>query len=189
LSPLFPQKEKIQDSAFCWKMHAQSFLELQRHHTPRRCPYFDIVVELVWSHDPESYAGSSICYATGWASHARQVKGDDPDKKRHPGPPGWGFGMGLTTLHSKKLTVTKVEQRNKLDRFNDDGWKRTRNTEITLATWNIQTTLWRGRPRKGWRDEVQKDLRVLGVRRWRQMVIDKEKWRGIVRQAKAHSGL
>jgi hypothetical protein len=44
------------------------------------------------------------------------------DKKGYPGSPGWGFGMGLTTPHSKKkLIVTKVEQRKKLDRFNDDG--------------------------------------------------------------------
>jgi hypothetical protein len=52
---------------------------------------------------------------------------------------------------------------------------------------------WKGRdeeedPRKGWR-EVEGDLQVLGVRRWRELVIDREKWRGIVRQAKAHSGL
>jgi len=26
-------------------------------------------------------------YATGTASHARQVKGDDPHKKGYPGPP------------------------------------------------------------------------------------------------------
>jgi hypothetical protein len=73
------------------------------------------VVGLVWSHDPKSYAGDSIRY------HARQDKGDDPDKKGYPGPPGWGFGVGLTTPHSKKLIVTKVEQRKKLDGFNDDG--------------------------------------------------------------------
>jgi hypothetical protein len=53
----------------------------------------------------------AVVYATGRASHARQVKGDDPDKKGIPGPPGWGFGVGLTTPHSKKLIVTKVEQR------------------------------------------------------------------------------
>ena len=47
-------------------------------------------------------------------------------KKGYSGPPGWGFGVGLATPHSKKLIVTKVEQRNKLDRFNDDGQKRTR---------------------------------------------------------------
>jgi hypothetical protein len=36
---------------------------------------------------------------------------------------------------------------------------------------------------------VERDLEVLGVRRWRELVIDREKWRDIVRQVKAHSGL
>jgi hypothetical protein len=30
--------------------------------TPRRYPYFDVVVGFVWSHDPKSYAGGSVCY-------------------------------------------------------------------------------------------------------------------------------
>jgi hypothetical protein len=77
-----------------------------------------------------------VAYATGRASHARQIKGNNPDKKGYPGPPGWGFGAGLTTPHSKKLIVTKVEQRNKPDRFNYDG-RRTRYTKIPPATWNI----------------------------------------------------
>jgi hypothetical protein len=47
----------------------------------------------------------------------------------------------------------------------------------------------RGRPRKGWREEVERDLQVLGVRRWRELVIDREKWISIVQQTKAHSGL
>jgi hypothetical protein len=34
----------------------------------------------------------------------------------------------------------------------------------------------RGRPRKGWREEVEGDLQVMGVRRWRDLVIDREKW-------------
>jgi len=74
----------------------------------------------------------AVAYATGRASHAIQVKGDDPDKKGYPGPPGWVFGVVLTTPPSKKLIVTKVEQRKKLDRLNDDGRKKTRYTEITL---------------------------------------------------------
>ena len=43
----------------------------------------------MWSNDPETYAGSSV--ATGRASHARHVEGDDPDKKEYPGPLGWGL--------------------------------------------------------------------------------------------------
>jgi hypothetical protein len=58
-----------------------------------------------------------------------------------------------------------------------------------IFTQELEGTRRRGRPRKGWREEVEKDLQVLGVRRWREMVIDKEKWRDIVRHAKAHSGL
>jgi hypothetical protein len=29
--------------------------------SPRRYPYFDVVVGLVWSHDPKTYAGGRIC--------------------------------------------------------------------------------------------------------------------------------
>ena len=43
----------------------------------QRYPYFDVVVGLAWSNDPESCAGSSD--ATVMALRARQVKGDDPD--------------------------------------------------------------------------------------------------------------
>ena len=41
----------------------------------------------------------AVAYATGRASHARRVKGDDPDEKGYPGPPGWGLCVGLTNLH------------------------------------------------------------------------------------------
>jgi hypothetical protein len=44
----------------------------------------------------------AVAYATGRASNARQVKGDDPDKQGYSGPPGWGFGVGLTTSHCEK---------------------------------------------------------------------------------------
>jgi hypothetical protein len=47
----------------------------------------------------------------------------------------------------------------------------------------------KGRPRKGWKEEGERDLQVLGVRRWRELVADRKKWKDIVRQAKAHSGL
>jgi len=30
----------------------------------------------------------------------------------------------------------------------------------------------RGRPRKRWEEEVERDLQVLGVRRWRELVMD-----------------
>ena len=46
-----------------------------------------------------------------------------------------------------------------------------------------------GRPRKGWKEEVERDRQVMGVRRWTELVADREKCKDTVRQAKAHSGL
>jgi len=45
------------------------------------------------------------------------------------------------------------------------------------------------RPRKRWKEEAERDLQVLGVRRWREFVADRKKWKDILRQAKAHSWL
>jgi hypothetical protein len=58
-----------------------------------------------------------------------------------------------------------------------------------IFTQELEGSRRRGRPRKGWREEVERDLQVLGVRRWRELVEDREKWRVIVRQTKAHSGM
>ena len=58
-----------------------------------------------------------------------------------------------------------------------------------IFTQELEETRRRGKPRKGRKEEVERDLQVLGVRRWRELVADRKKWKGIVRQAKAHSGL
>jgi len=58
-----------------------------------------------------------------------------------------------------------------------------------IFTQKLQGTRRRGRPRIRWKEEVERDLQVLGVRRWRELVAGRKKWKDIVRQAKAHSGL
>jgi len=62
-------------------------------------------------------------------------------------------------------------------------------TPKMIFTQELEGPRRRGRSRKGWREEMKRDFQVLGVRRWRELVTDRDKWRGIVRQAKAHSGL
>jgi hypothetical protein len=52
----------------------------------------------------------AVAIATVRASHARAVKGDDPDKKGYPGPPGWGCGVGITTPHNKSLLLRKLNK-------------------------------------------------------------------------------
>jgi len=39
---------------------------------------------------------------------------------------------------------------------------------ICAIAQELEGTRRRGRPRKGWRKEAEKDLQVLGVRRWRE---------------------
>jgi len=56
-----------------------------------------------------------------------------------------------------------------------------------IFTQELEGTRRRGRPRKLWEEEVERDLQVLGVRRWRELVAEREKWKDIVGQAKAHS--
>jgi hypothetical protein len=96
------------------------------------------VVGLVWSNDPKSYAGGST--ATGRAFHARQVKGDDPDKRGCPGPPGWGPGVGLTTSSRKRSIVSKphdmprIRERNRVRRR---LWQR--QMDMNLGTWNVRS--------------------------------------------------
>jgi len=58
-----------------------------------------------------------------------------------------------------------------------------------IFTQELEGTRRRGRSKKRWKEEVERDLHVLGVRRWRKLVMDRKQWKDIVRQAKAHSGL
>jgi hypothetical protein len=50
-------------------------------------------------------------------------------------------------------------------------------------TQELEGTKQRGRPRprKGWKEEVERDLQVLGMRRWRELVTDWTKWKDIFR--------
>jgi 3-methyladenine DNA glycosylase AlkD len=43
----------------------------------------------------------------------------------------------------------------------------------------------RGRPRLRWINDVEDDLRKLGVKRWRTKALDREEWASIIREAKA----
>jgi hypothetical protein len=58
-----------------------------------------------------------------------------------------------------------------------------------IFTQELERTRRRGRRRKRWKEEVERDLQVLGVRRWRQFVAERKKWKDVVQQAKTHSGL
>jgi hypothetical protein len=43
----------------------------------------------------------------------------------------------------------------------------------------------RGRPRLRWLDDVEADLRSMGIKRWRTKVLNREEWASIIKEAKA----
>jgi hypothetical protein len=47
-----------------------------------------------------------------------------------------------------------------------------------IFTQELEVTRRRGRPRKRWKEEVERDLQVLGVRIWRELVTDRKKMEG-----------
>jgi len=69
-----------------------------------------------------------------------------------------------------------------LERMEEDRMSR------NVFTRELERTRRRVRPRKRWKEEAERDLQVLEVRSWRELVAYRKK-KDIVRQAKIHSGL
>jgi hypothetical protein len=73
-----PGEMKASDRISLIFVSLQGILQIvKRPYPSRRCLHFEVVGGLAWSNDRKSYAGGSV--ATGRASHAGKVEGDDPD--------------------------------------------------------------------------------------------------------------
>jgi hypothetical protein len=119
-----------------------------------------------------------IALATGMASHARQVKGDDPDEKGFPGPPGWGLCVGLTTPHRKNnlfrnptTSLGRIRWLGHVQRMGVGAMPR-KMMEQTLFTGRR-----RGRPCLRRMDDVVADLKVMKIKQCIEKTNDREQWR------------
>jgi len=46
-----------------------------------------------------------------------------------------------------------------------------------------------GRPRKRWIVDIEEDMQIMGIRRWRKQYKERAEWKRITEKAKTHSGL
>jgi hypothetical protein len=58
-----------------------------------------------------------------------------------------------------------------------------------IMTTKMEGTRKRGRPRKRWIDEIEEDLKIMGIRNWHAVAKDRQEWRKIISEAKVHNGL
>jgi hypothetical protein len=47
----------------------------------------------------------------------------------------------------------------------------------------------RGRPRKRWIEDTEKDTQIMEIRGWRKLCMERAEWKKITEKAKTHSGL
>jgi hypothetical protein len=71
--------------------------------------------------------------------------------------------------------------------YNKDG---RRKDSGKVLNGNFHTKRPVGRPRTRWADKVRRDaLQLLGIRGWRRRAANRDKWRLLMREAKARKGL
>ena len=46
-----------------------------------------------------------------------------------------------------------------------------------------------GRPKLRWEDGVDQDMRILGVKNWKKVALNREEWAEFLKKIRAHQGL
>jgi hypothetical protein len=62
-------------------------------------------------------------------------------------------------------------------------------TPKRILEWKPIGTRIRGNPRKRWIVDVEEDMQIMGIRRWRKQCKEGAEWKRITEKAKTHSGL
>jgi hypothetical protein len=62
-------------------------------------------------------------------------------------------------------------------------------TPQRILEWKLTGTIISGRPRKRWIVDIEEDMQIIGIRRWRKQREERIEWKRITEKAKTHSGL
>ena len=62
-------------------------------------------------------------------------------------------------------------------------------TPQRIFKWKPKGTRTRDRPRKRWIANIEEDMQIMGVKRWRKQCEERAEWKKATEKAKTHSGL
>jgi len=60
-------------------------------------------------------------------------------------------------------------------------------TPKRILQWKPIGTRTRGRPRKRWIADIEENVQIMGIRRWRKQCEERAEWKRITEKAKNHS--
>jgi hypothetical protein len=62
-------------------------------------------------------------------------------------------------------------------------------TPKRISEWKPVGTSFTERPRKRWIVDIEEDMQIMEIRRWRKECEERAEWKRITEKAKTHSGL
>ena len=68
-------------------------------------------------------------------------------------------------------------------------WMDDKRTPKRILEWRPVDTRIRGRPRKRRIADIEEDMQIMGIRRWRNQCKEGAEWKRITEKAETHSGL
>jgi hypothetical protein len=93
--------------------------------------------------------------------------------------PGVGEEWEIAWADGEKNACCRVDSVGHVERMQDTA----------IPKKMLYATRRRGRPKMRWLDDVSMDLRKMGVSRWRDRARNREAWRRVAEEAKAHPRL
>jgi hypothetical protein len=87
-------------------------------------------------------------------------------------------------IYIKEISVNLCNWTSVMNLFSDD-----KRTPKRILEWRSIVTRIRGRPRKRWIVDIQADIQIMGIRRWRMQFKERTDWKRPTEKAKTHNGL